>query len=222
MKLSDIAVSKLLDLISVQKKYRPGDRLPNEATLAAELGVSKTTLRTAVQYLVGQEILEIKVGRGTFVAMPVEDREVFNFNNLKISHLKLRDLYELRLALEPQMAYYAAIRATDEEIEHITKSVQRVQESCREDDEDEEGNWIFHDAIVQATHNEFNIALMNLLNTALGKLLKENESTDIMYPGTSMDHQMILEYLQSRDPEGSKLAMELHLKHAMKIYGIVT
>lgn len=34
MKLSDIAISKLLDLITVQKKYQPGDKLPNEAGLA--------------------------------------------------------------------------------------------------------------------------------------------------------------------------------------------
>ena len=43
MKLSDIAISKLLDLITVQKKYQPGDKLPNEAGLAQELHVSRNT-----------------------------------------------------------------------------------------------------------------------------------------------------------------------------------
>ena len=63
MKLSDIAISKLLDLITVQKKYQPGDKLPNEAGLAQELQVSRNTVRTAVRYLVGQGVLEIQIGR---------------------------------------------------------------------------------------------------------------------------------------------------------------
>ena len=68
MKLSDIAISKLLDLITVQKKYQPGDKLPNEAGLAQELHVSRNTVRTAVRYLVGQGVLEIQIGRGTYVS----------------------------------------------------------------------------------------------------------------------------------------------------------
>jgi len=217
MKQSEVAITKILDLITVQKKYRPGDKLPNESALAKELGVSRTTVRTAVRYLVGQNVLDIQIGRGTYV---METSQELKFDHLKISALKLRDLYELRLALEPQMAYYAAIRATDEELEQIKRMGNRVQDSSRKNDEDERGNYFFHDAVVQATHNEFNISLMNLLNDALGKALLDNAATQIMYPGTIMDHQLIMDYLCARDPEGAKLAMELHLKHAMKIYGI--
>lgn len=108
MKLSDIAISKLLDLITVQKKYQPGDKLPNEAGLAQELHVSRNTVRTAVRYLVGQGVLEIQIGRGTYVSKQSPVSEDFGFDALKYMHLKLRDLYELRLMLEPQMAYYAA------------------------------------------------------------------------------------------------------------------
>ena len=220
MKLSEAAAAKLLDLINVQKKYVPGDQLPNEAALADELGVSRTTARTAVQYLVGQGILEIQRGRGTFVAMPQEEKP-FRFDQLNTSHLQLRDIYELRLALEPQMAYYAAIRATDEELERIMRMGNRVLASCEEHDQDEEGNNLFHDAVVQATHNEFNIELMKLLNDALVQALLETPNADIMYAGTTADHQLIMDFLRIRDPDGAKLAMELHLKHAMKCYGLI-
>lgn len=101
MKLSDIAISKLLDLITVQKKYQPGDKLPNEAGLAQELHVSRNTVRTAVRYLVGQGVLEIQIGRGTYVSKQSPVSEDFGFDALKYMHLKLRDLYELRLMLEP-------------------------------------------------------------------------------------------------------------------------
>ena len=221
MKLSEAAASKLLDLINVQKKYLPGDQLPNEAALAEELGVSRTTTRTAVQYLIGQGILEIHRGRGTFVAKPDKEKKFFSFDQLNISHLQLRDLYELRLALEPQMAYYAAIRATDEELQAIMAMGKQVQDNYADHDTDGSLNNCFHDAVVQATHNEFNIELMNLLNSALVRILSSMPNIDIMYTGTSMDHQLIMDFLCARDPDGAKLAMELHLKHAMKCYGLL-
>ena len=221
MKLSEAAASKLLDLINVQKKYIPGDQLPNEVTLAEELGVSRTTARTAVQYLVGQGILEIRRGRGTFVAEPDNKKKKFNFDELNTSHLQLRDLYELRLALEPQMAYYAAIRATDEELDRIMRMGKQVQDGYEEHDKDGSLNNQFNDAVVQATHNEFNIELMSLLNEALVRVLVETPNVDIMYIRTDMDHQLIMDFLCARDPDGAKLAMELHLKHAMKCYGLV-
>lgn len=227
MKLSDAAAAKLLDLINVQKKYLPGDKLPNEATLAVELGVSRTTTRSAVQHLVGQGILEIHLGRGTYVARPDQNQDSFKFDSLNVSHLKLRDLYELRLALEPQMAYYAALRATDEELAYIMKVGTRVVQlgdrpvaTSQENDADEKNNYSFHDAVVKATHNEFNISLMNLLNAALGKALLESDSKPIMYPGSPMEHELIMGFLCARNPDGAKLAMELHLKQAMKTYGI--
>lgn len=151
MKLSDIAISKLLDLITVQKKYQPGDKLPNEAGLAQELHVSRNTVRTAVRYLVGQGVLEIQIGRGTYVSKQSPVSEDFGFDALKYMHLKLRDLYELRLMLEPQMAYYAALRATDEELAQILALGRQVDNHSYTKNEDLEGNQLFHNAIVQAT-----------------------------------------------------------------------
>ena len=57
-------MQKLIHLITVEKKYQPGDKLPNEKALAEELGVSRSTVRSAVRDLVGQGVLEIKIGRG--------------------------------------------------------------------------------------------------------------------------------------------------------------
>lgn len=62
MKLADATIEKLIEMITTEKKYKPGDKLPNEAALAQELGVSRSTIRTAVRYLVGQGVLEIKIG----------------------------------------------------------------------------------------------------------------------------------------------------------------
>lgn len=92
-------MQKLIYLITVEKKYHPGDKLPNEKALAEELGVSRSTVRSAVRDLVGQGVLEIKIGRGTYVAEQSTIFSDFGFSQLQHIQLKLRDLYELRLML---------------------------------------------------------------------------------------------------------------------------
>lgn len=220
MKLSDITIKKLLDLITVQKKYLPGDKLPNEAGLARELGVSRNTVRTAVQHLVGQGVLEIRVGRGTFVAEQAPVEEDFGFDQLKLMHLKLRDLYELRLMLEPQMVYYATLRATDDELDYILSLGAQIKDVSYSRDEDLEGNRLFHNAIAQATHNEFNIKLMEVLHSALIRAFHETRVKQVMSPDSLLDHQLIMDFLRARDADGAKLAMELHVKRAIREYEI--
>ncbi|MCI8689733.1 MAG: FadR family transcriptional regulator [Oscillibacter sp.] len=220
MKLSDITISKLIDLITVQKRYQPGDKLPNEAGLAAELGVSRNTIRTAVQYLVGQGVLEIRIGKGTFVSEQSHIKEDFGFNRLKFMHLKLLDLYELRLMLEPQIAYYAAIRATDDELQRILELGEQIKAKSITQKEDIEGNRLFHNAITQASHNEFSVTLMELLHEALIRAFRENNIQQTLSHDTLQDHQLIMDFLRSRDASGVKLAMDLHMKHAMRDYQI--
>lgn len=217
MKLSDAAMQKLIHLITVEKKYRPGDKLPNETALAEELGVSRSTIRSAVRDLVGQGVLEIKIGRGTYVAEQSTIFSDFGFSQLQHIQLKLRDLYELRLMLEPQMAYYAAIRATDEEIRAILDLGSKIQQHKLAGRDDSEGNRLFHIAISRAAHNEFGARLAEILNDAL---ITAFSGTDFQQriEDFGIDHQLIMDYLENRDADGVKLAMNLHLKNSIKIY----
>lgn len=220
MKLADKVKSEMLDLITVQKKYKPGEKLPNEKELALELGVSRTTIREAIQYLVTQNILEVRRGKGTYVAEASTAEEEFGFDRLKVMHLKIKDLYELRMMLEPQMACLATQRATDEELEEIIHLGKQIEENSNIQNEDSEGNQRFHNAIARATHNEFGIKVMEVINDALIKAFDACELNQTLYGDVLMDHQMIMNYLKLRDAEGVKQAMVLHMKHAMKDYDL--
>lgn len=213
-------MQKLIHLITVEKKYHPGDKLPNEKALAEELGVSRSTVRSAVRDLVGQGVLEIKIGRGTYVAEQSTIFSDFGFSQLQHIQLKLRDLYELRLMLEPQMAYYAAIRATDEEIRAILdlgSKIQHHQQHKLEDKDDSEGNRLFHIAISRAAHNEFGARLAEILNDALVTAFSGTDYQQRI-EDFGIDHQLIMDYLENRDADGVKLAMNLHLKNSIKVY----
>ena len=217
-KLSDKVIKQILDMISVQQKYRPGDKLPNEQDLSLELGVSRTTLREAILYLVTQNVLEIRRGKGTFVSEQSKIDDDFGFDDLKYMHLKLRDLYEVRSMIEPEMAYYAAKRATEEELNEILELGRQIEEHQDECDENTQGNQAFHIAIAKATHNEFGIRICQLTNEALIEAFEERNLKQTLFEDTLMDHRMIMKYLQMRDGEGAKQAMYLHMKHALKDY----
>ncbi len=218
MKVADKAKTDLLELITVKKIYKPGDKLPNENDLAADLGVSRTTLREAIQYLRTQGVLEIQRGKGTFVSSGSVADEEFGFDELNVMHIKIKDLYELRMMLEPDMAYYAAERASDEEINAILKLGERLESVSSEDNEDPILNEQFHIAIARASHNEFGIKLMEIINRALVKGFRESHLKQTLYTDVIDDHRMIMNYLKMRDREGVREAMRLHMKHSMVDY----
>lgn len=212
MKRADKIKSELMDMIMVQKKFLPGDKLPNEKDLAEEMKVSRTTVREAVQYLITQGVLEIRRGKGTYVVEASQAAEEFGFDSLKVMHVKIRDLYELRMMLEPQMASMAAVRATDAELEEILQLGATLKESSAVMEENSQGNQEFHNAVARASHNEFGIRLMEIINQALVKAFEENRLKQTLYTDMIMDHTMIMEYLKLRDGDGARQAMELHIR----------
>lgn len=215
-KLSDRVTMEIMEMITIQQRFQPGDKLPNENELSEELGVSRTTLREAVNNLVAQNVLEKKRGRGTYV---VENQKLTNdlgFNDLNFMHVRLSDLYELRLMIEPQIAGIAAIKATDQELEEMCQYGTLIEQKHLTNDEIIEYNRCFHNAIANATHNEFIIRLFNNINTAVVKEFDIDQEEQVNNEDMIQSHKMLMDYLRLRDPEGATQAMRLHLKYSVK------
>ena len=154
MKVADRAKQELLNKIIVEKEYHPGEKLPNDNRLAEELRVSRTSVREAIQFLVTQNVLEVRRGKGTFVTDHVEDGQGFGSKaSLSLQNRRLRDIYELRYMLAPQAAYFATKRATEAELENIIRIGTEIQEHSLKSDEDMGNNEKFHMSIARATHN---------------------------------------------------------------------
>ena len=103
-RLSDSAAEEILAMITVEKRFLPGDKLPNENELSQEMEISRTTLREAVRALVANGILEIQRGRGTFVKQDIDTDDVKLLTPLKDVKVNVRELYEMRLIFEPEAA----------------------------------------------------------------------------------------------------------------------
>ena len=102
--LSQSVADTILSMITIEKRFSAGDKLPNELDLSEELNVSRTTLREAIRILAAYDILEIQRGKGTFVTENAL-KQPQDFAPLSSIKVNAKDLYEMRLIFEPEAAY---------------------------------------------------------------------------------------------------------------------
>lgn len=217
--LSQSVADNILSMITIEKRFSVGDKLPNELDLSEELNVSRTTLREAIRILVALDILEIQRGKGTYVKENAfkKQQDLEQLSNIKVN---AKDLYEMRLIFEPEAAYYATLRATDSEIKRILEFGKKVEKEISNHGDRTDDEHSFHKAIAQATHNEFMNKLMPILYQSISKGVYLSLQSNKAIEDTKNDHRMIMEFLEQRNAEGAKNAMRIHIMHAMKELGL--
>ena len=218
-RLSDNVADTLLSMIVIDKKFQPGDKLPNENELSEQLGVSRTTLREAIRILAAGHVVEIQRGRGTYVCGDFQDSDMESLSGLT-ARVGAGDLFEMRLIFEPEAAYYATLRATAAEMDKIIALGQKIemlisQGMDRTLDEQE-----FHKAIARATHNEFMNRLMPVIYAAIDKGVVLSEMNETAVADTVADHRMLMQFMESRNAEGARYAMKIHMMHAVDSLGL--
>ena len=214
--LSEQAAREIMDMILVEQRFHTGDKLPNELELAQELGISRVTRREAIRILCTRGLVEIRRGRGTYVISGDPGDPSGSLDALDTADAGLRDLLEIRLMVEPMAAYYAAKRATDPEIERIDALCRRIEELAAEGKSVLQEEQDFHNAISTASHNRLMEQLMPLINKSI--------VADVLYFKESIsysvqDHREIVHYIRTRNAEGARTVMRMHIIHCYQISG---
>ena len=215
-RLSDRIADSILSMITVEQRFAPGSKLPNENILSEELKVSRTTLREAIRILATGGILEIRRGRGTFVREDFMLPQSEELSPLSSAKVNARDLYEMRLIFEPEAAFYAALRATEEEIQRILSLGREIEERIRRQEDRTEVEQAFHRSIAKATHNEFMNQLMPIIYEGIHKGVRLSSASGEAVQATLVDHKILMDFLQARNAEGARNAMRIHILHAME------
>ncbi|MCC8109291.1 MAG: FCD domain-containing protein [Planctomycetes bacterium] len=219
--LSHQVEDTLFTVIVREERFARGQKLPNEMDLSKTLGVSRTTLREAVRSLVSQGILEVRRGKGTYIASDLDRyRDGPSFKNLGRVRTRLRDLFEMRLIFEPEIAALASRRASAKEMAEIIRLGRLEEEVIRAGQDRTVPDQRFHQAIVAASHNEFIIDLVPTINEAVDIAIADSGDGRLLSDHTLHDHAQIMDFLQARDATGAKYAMTLHLHHAMRVLNI--
>lgn len=219
-RLSDRVADDIISMIAIEKRFLPGDKLPNENEFSEELNISRTTLREAIRILVTNSILEIRRGKGTYVKEDVDVNNMESLGFLADAKINAKDLYEMRLIFEPEAAYYATIRASDTELKRILEYGRQIEEKIKRNEDRTAIEQKFHKSIVKATHNAFMEKLMPVIYQAIDKGVILSKKKELAIKDTINDHKMIMEFMKNRNPEGAKSAMKIHILHAMTELGI--
>lgn len=221
--ISQNIANQISDMIFLQKKYLPNDKLPNEHKLAEELGVSRTTIREAVKTLVANGVLAIERGRGTFVTtQPGAQSDPFGISYLEDKKKLVHNWFEMRLVLEPANVRMVIERASDEEIEEILECEKEAATLILAGKDYSSADQKFHAAIAKATHN----SVIELMLPAIEASISDAINTAV-YVGTHnrstenalTNHRIIAHFIEQRDADGAALAMYCHIKRGITDMG---
>lgn len=217
--LSEMISDDLYAMITEDGKFPPGSKLPNEIELSKMFNINRATLRVAIRILVTRGILEIKRGKGTFVRNDFNpEKAVLAANDEFVpNEAAVKDLYEMRMVIEPEAAYFATQRGSEKEIKNIIKIGMVLEQKLIDNVERVKEEQEFHKAIAKATHNEYINKIMPILVRDMGKAVRVSFRIEELREETIRDHKLIMDFMQRRDAEGAKAAMRLHMVHAIKL-----
>ncbi len=216
-RLSDQVADQIETMIA-EGSFKAGGRLPAERQLAEILEVSRPSLREAIQKLSSKGLIETKPGGGSYVTEGLDP----SFVNPLISILKDQpesrfDVLEIRHALEGTAAYYAALRATDEDRKNIQRCFETmIDNHGKADPMDEvQADAEFHLSISEASHNIvlFHVmrGLFSLLKLSVEHNLDKLYTLPHVFEPLSKQHENIVRAVVEGDPERARTAAQDHL-----------
>jgi DNA-binding FadR family transcriptional regulator len=210
--VTEEAIDKIREHI-VSGAWGPGDRLPKESQLAAQLGLSRNSLREAVRALSQLRVLEVRQGDGTYVSSlePALLLESTGF----ISHLLLGEteveLYEVRRILEAAAAALAAGRIDAQEKEELGQILERMG-LAHNVEELVEADVAFHAVMAKAAGNAVLASLLASLSTRTMRVrLWHGRAADDALDETREEHRRIYEAIIAGDPELARAAATAHI-----------
>jgi len=174
------AVASALESRILEGILKPGDRLPAERTLALELGVSRPSLREAIQKLTSKGLLHAQPGGRTHVTNRLEAHFTDPWQEMLNDHPPLqRDVLEFRQMLESQAAQLAADRATDIDVKRLDAAYARLERAYSTDDLRAciDADVAFHQTIAESAHN----VLITQLSASLMRLIHGDVSGNLEY-----------------------------------------
>lgn len=216
-RLADVITERLEALI-LEGSLRPGQRLPPERELAERFGVSRPSLREAIQKLSARGLLTSRQGGGTFISEELTSGYSDPLLEMLARHGEFHlDLLEFRDAMEGLSAYYAALRSTPTDRALLIKRFEELEESFQGRDpvEEAKADAAFHLAIAEAAHNVLLLHTIRGIFHLLEKSIVDNlahlfEKPDAR-PRLMVQHRALLDAILEGRAEDARARAHEHL-----------
>ncbi len=195
--LRDVVFNTLRQAI-LTGELKPGERLM-EIHLANRLGVSRTPIREAIRKLELEGLVTMIPRRGAEVA--------------QITEKSLRDVLEVRRALDALCVELACDRINEEELQALSEACDAFEEATKTKDPKKiaQADVAFHDIIVKATNNSRLVQLVNNLSEQMYRYRFEYIKDESCHEQLTKEHQILFESLKSKDKETAAKTAKLHI-----------
>jgi GntR family transcriptional regulator, transcriptional repressor for pyruvate dehydrogenase complex len=194
---------------------QPGDKLPTEAALVREFGVSRTVVREALSRLQASGLAQTQHGVGSFVLAPSQT-SVLSPNDIANAQDVLA-IMELRMSLETEAAALAAQRRSAEQLLAMRQALDDFQANIQPGGSTVAADIAFHLCIAQSTGNRYFVEVMHHLSSTLlprtrGNMPEISETEMSAYlQRVNQEHEQIYAGIARQDIEAARAAMRLHL-----------
>ncbi|BCJ87707.1 FadR/GntR family transcriptional regulator [Effusibacillus dendaii] len=219
-KISQTISQQLLTMINTGQ-FPAGSRLPSEMDLAAHFSVSRATIREALSVLNALGILSSRQGGGNYVE-EVDVSSLLTQMQVQATDLQqMRHLFEIRIILETEAAYLAALRRTESDLEQMHNALQILKYDFSTNDKSgDEADFSFHQQMVRAAHNPIMLHTMTHLSDLYRKVLAITLKQNIGLPRKRQqvykEHEDIYLAIEAGQPELAKVQCRIHLQNVQK------
>lgn len=195
--------------------YQPDQKLPGEHELAAQFLVSRPIIRAALRRLREEGLIYSRQGAGSFVMARPEEARVLGYAPVE-TIADIQRCYEFRLTIEPDHAYYAALRWNDAALSTIAAALDLMRDATNAHRHREDADFAFHCAVAQASNNHYYISSMQALKDHIAVGMKFHGAS-LMGPnsglmGVFQEHQAIFEAIRRHDAKTAREVMRRHLE----------
>jgi GntR family transcriptional repressor for pyruvate dehydrogenase complex len=207
-------------------RFAPGSALPGQRELAAELGVSRASLREALSILTTLGLVRVEPRRGTIVPEQVEpeqERQAPDGVHWRYgAQYTPEEVYQFRAIAEGQAASLAAMHLSDEELDLLRHSQQAFKEATRRLDpvSSSRHDFEFHHLVMRFSRNR----MLVHLHRTYHRVLLESQRLPLAKRGRVwepvVEHERILNALAMRDPDGAGYYMRAHITRAAERVGV--
>ncbi len=201
-------------------RLAPGDKLPTEAAVMAEFGVSRTVVREAISKLQAGGLVETRHGIGTFV-VGIGDGSAFRIEPQQLGTLRdVIAVLELRIGIESEAAGLAAMRRSEANLAAMRAAVDAFAAAVEEGRDAVAADFQFHSEIARATQNEHFAGLMATLGAQIIPRARLEPAGAIdpqrqaYLRRVNAEHESICDAIAAQDAEAARAAMRTHLANS--------
>jgi GntR family transcriptional repressor for pyruvate dehydrogenase complex len=197
--------------------FEAGDRLPTEHQLMEMFGVGRSSVRAAIQSLVGLGVIELRPGIGTFVRpLSLEDVMGLVQGAVRLDYSAALHLHEVRAMIETTAARLAAKRRTESDLDEMQQQIDRYQSEivAANLESSIEADLRFHRALVAAAKNPVLVSLLDSISDVLRDHRRRYGSPQYRADLTTVttEHRAIYAAIASGDLEQSVLRVGRHMR----------